>query len=106
MRVDVAVARKLALLACHLLTTDTDYRWSPATLTADKVRRLELLAGAPRHYELRGTFRDARAERSRARSLERAALETAEQAYRDLVRSRASASARSAADAAAAPGSD
>lgn len=102
----VAVARKLAVLAWHLLTKDTDYRWSPATLTADKVRRLELLAGAPRRFELRGTFRDARTERSRARSLERAALETAEQAYRELVGSRTRPIARPAADAAAAAGSD
>jgi hypothetical protein len=102
----VAVARKLAVLAWYLLTKDTDYLWSPATLTADKVRRLELLAGAPRRFELRGTFRDARAERSRARSLERAALETAEQAYRELVGSRTKPIARPAADAAAAARSD
>ena len=34
----VAVARKLAILAWHLLTDDVDYRWAPARLTADKIR--------------------------------------------------------------------
>jgi hypothetical protein len=42
----VAVARKLAVLAWHLLTHDTDYRWTPASLTAQKRRRIELKAGA------------------------------------------------------------
>jgi hypothetical protein len=42
----VAVARKLAVLAWHLLTHNTDYRWAPASLTAQKRRRVELKAGA------------------------------------------------------------
>jgi transposase len=44
----VAVARKLAVLAWHLLHSDTEYRWAPPTLTATKWRRVELQAGAPR----------------------------------------------------------
>ncbi len=43
----VAVARKLAVLAWHLLTHDVDYRWAPARLTATKIRAVELAAGAP-----------------------------------------------------------
>jgi len=43
----VAVARKLAVLAWHLLTHDADYRWQPASLAAQKRRRVELKAGAP-----------------------------------------------------------
>lgn len=42
----VAVARKLAVLAWHLLTHDTDYRWTPPSLAAQKRRRVELKAGA------------------------------------------------------------
>lgn len=88
------------MLAWHLLTKDEDYRWSPATLTADKVRRLELAAGAPRRFALRGTARGARAERANARIIERRALETAEAAYRALVAD------RQRSDAAAPLGSD
>src|SRR5579864_4867 len=44
----VAVARKLAVLAWHLLTHDTDYRWTPPSLAVQKRRQVELKAGAPR----------------------------------------------------------
>jgi hypothetical protein len=43
----VAVARKLAVLAWHLLHDETDHRWSRPSLLAKKVRGLELTAGAP-----------------------------------------------------------
>src|SRR5215472_525554 len=43
----VAVARKLAVLAGHLLSDDTDYRWASATLTTDKLRQVERKAGQP-----------------------------------------------------------
>jgi hypothetical protein len=38
----VAVARKLAVLAWHLLTDDVDYRWAPAVRSADTPVRLIL----------------------------------------------------------------
>lgn len=45
----VAVARKLAVLAWHLLPADEDYRFSPPRRTAEKSRRLELAAARPKH---------------------------------------------------------
>jgi hypothetical protein len=44
----VAVARKLAVLAWHLLTRGEDYAFARPALVARKVRALELRAGAPR----------------------------------------------------------
>ena len=43
----VAVARKLVVLCWHLLTKDQDYAFARPSLTRQKTRRLELLAGAP-----------------------------------------------------------
>lgn len=43
----VAVARKLLVLCWHLLTKDQDYAFGRPSLTRQKTRRLELLAGAP-----------------------------------------------------------
>jgi transposase len=44
----VAVARKLAVLAWHLLTRGEDYAFQRPSLVRRKIRRLELAAGAPR----------------------------------------------------------
>ncbi len=44
----VAVARKLAVLAWHLLTRGEDYAFARPSLVRAQVRRLELTAGAPR----------------------------------------------------------
>jgi transposase len=44
----VAVARKLAVLAWHLLTRGEDYAFARPGIVARKRRRLELAAGAPR----------------------------------------------------------
>jgi transposase len=44
----VAVARKLAIIAWHLLTRDESYAFMRPALYAEKVRRLELAAGARR----------------------------------------------------------
>ena len=43
----VAVARKLAVLAWHLLTRGEDYAFARPSLVRRKIRRLELTAGAP-----------------------------------------------------------
>jgi len=77
----VAVARKLAVLAWHLLTHETEYRWAPADLTEGKVRRVELAAGSP---DLRGRARgDGHAveRRRRTRAADRSRLERAETEY-------------------------
>jgi transposase len=84
----VAVARKLAILAWHLLTADVDYRWAPARRTAEKLRAVELAAGAPsRRGRVPGSG-DARERASRERQMERAVLAQAEAAYVTFVAAR------------------
>ncbi len=43
----VGVARKLLALCWHLLTNEEDYVFARPSLTRQKTRRLELLAGTP-----------------------------------------------------------
>jgi transposase len=45
----VAVARKLAVIAWHMLTRGEDYAFARPSLTREKLRRLELITGAERH---------------------------------------------------------
>jgi transposase len=42
----VAVARKLAVIAWHMLSRDEDYAFARPSLTRQKLRRLELMTGA------------------------------------------------------------
>src|SRR4051812_19220936 len=49
----VAVARKLALIAWHMLTRGEDYAFARPSLTREKLRRLELMTGAERHKRKR-----------------------------------------------------
>lgn len=84
----VAVARKLAVLAWHLLTDDVDYRWAPAVRSADKLRRLELLGGAPKRFDLRGRRDGVKARRAAELDREHAVLEQAEAAYVAFVAAR------------------
>jgi transposase len=74
----VAVARKLAVLAWHLLTHDTDYRWTPTGLTAKKYRDIALRAG----------HSDMPPLPPRNREHERRVLVQAEDAYRTMVLAR------------------
>ncbi len=84
----VAVARKLAVLAWHLLTDEVDYRWAPARLTATKIRAVELAAGAPsRRGRVPGSG-DARELAKLEREMERAVLAQAEAAYVAFVEAR------------------
>lgn len=81
----VAVARKLAALAWHLLTHDADYRWTPPSLVAQKRRRVELKAGAsPR----RGQRTKPQPDRPRTPAEERESLRQVEEAYRAFVAAR------------------
>lgn len=80
----VAVARKLAVIIWHLLSDRTEYRFVAPTRLADKRRRMELSAGAPRRHT-RSVTTLSRTERLQ---LERAELIAAERAYRKLVSER------------------
>jgi transposase len=80
----VATARKMTVLAWHLVTKDQDYAFAHPGLVAHKRRKLELTAGeAPR----RGNYRQPGAayNSKQQRSEEPAAAEQAERAYQVLV---------------------
>lgn len=81
----VAVARKLAVLAWHLLTHDADYRWKPASLAAQKRRRVELKAGAPSR---RGQQTQSGDRHALTPAEERESLRQVEEAYQAFVASR------------------
>src|SRR3954469_25877797 len=95
----IAAARKLACLFWVLLRRGQDYAFGQPSLTAKKLRRLELTAGAPRRQGSQGAWAAHRAmreaERNRARQ--------AEQAYAQTVRDRETAGAIKA-GASATPG--
>jgi transposase len=91
----VAVARKLAVIIWHLLPARTAYRFASPTRLADKRRRIELVAGAPRR---RSGVRLAMTKADRLRT-EHAALQEAERTYRAFVRERTGRTKRSAAAA-------
>jgi transposase len=80
----VATARKLAVLACHLLTKAEDYAWARPALLEAKLRKVELAAGQP---AARGRRRGrAHAYNSKeVRQRERAWLEQTEKAYARFV---------------------
>jgi transposase len=82
----VAVARKLTVLAWHLLSKQTDYHWAQPRLMADKMRRLELQAGYPRVQP--GTRTRSALTHALQREQERRLLAQAEEAYRTLVAAR------------------
>jgi transposase len=89
----VAIARKLAVLAWHLLRKDEDYRFSPPSRTTDKLRALELAAGRPKRLSRAGMRivgpGAAKARRRMERERERLVLVAAEAAYVEFVRARA-----------------
>jgi transposase len=79
----VAVARKLVVICWHLLTKDQDYAFARPSLTRQKTRRLELLAGAPRRPRRSGGPRLTPTPEQRAG--ERELQRQAELAYMRLV---------------------
>jgi transposase len=91
----VAVARKLAVLIWHLLSERNEYRFAAPTRLAEKRRRMELDAGAPRS----GSRFSSSVPRADRLQTERAALVEAERAYRELVRERSRREKRGAAAA-------
>ena len=77
----VATARKLACLFWQLLTKEEDYAYSQPSLTKKKLRRLELLAGAPKGEGGTAVWSTNKA----MRQAERALAEQAERAYERTV---------------------
>ncbi len=76
----VATARKIAILAWHLLTKDENYAWARPALLNAKIRKVELLAGQPAAKGRRAGRAHAYNDRT-IRERERAWLEQTEQAY-------------------------
>jgi hypothetical protein len=78
----VAVARKLVVIAWHMLRDEEDYAFARPSLTREKIRRLELLSGAPRQRGRAHPERVFAPRRQHDRERELAAQ--AETAYRRL----------------------
>ena len=78
----VACARKLACLFWCLLTREEDYAYAQPSLKAEKLRLLEVRAGAPTH---KGIHTGVFATRQRMRAAERQVAAQAEAAYRRTV---------------------
>lgn len=82
----VAVARKLAYIAWHLLSRGEDYAYARPSLTRQKLRQLELAGGAPRRH---GRREGAPVSVTTAQhELERQVARQAEVAYERLVADR------------------
>ena len=77
-----ATARKLAVLFWHLLTREQDYAFGRPAMTRNKIRRLELLAGAPPQ---KGRHGIAGGKSKAVFDAERELSRQAEAAYRRLV---------------------
>jgi transposase len=77
----VASARKLAVLFWHLLTKQEDYAYAQPSLTKKKLRRLELLAGAPKGKVKPGIWATNKAMRQAEQEL----AQQAERAYQRSV---------------------
>ena len=80
----VATARKLTVLAWHLVTKDQDYAFARPSLVSHKRRKLELVAGAPSR---RGNYRTPGAvyNDKQRRNEEKQIAEQAERAYQVFV---------------------
>jgi transposase len=82
----VATARKLAVLCWHLISKGEDYAFQRPSLTAKKLRALELRAGARSRRGRKGAARAAGAYSLReVRARENALAEQGELVYRHLV---------------------
>ena len=82
-RSPLATARKLTALCWHLIAKGEDYAFGRPSLTAQKLRALELRAGMPSRRGQRG--KAAAYSLKEVRRRERALQEQAEHAYRQLV---------------------
>lgn len=80
----VATARKMTVLAWHLITKDEDYAFARPGLVTHKRRKLELAAGAPSRRGNHGSPGAAYNDKQR-RNEEKAVVEQAERAYQVFV---------------------
>jgi transposase len=97
----VAVARKLAVLFWCLLSRGQDYAHQQPSLTAKKLRLLEIRAGAP---TLKGTNTGTWATRQKMRTAERELAQQAEASYKRTVSDWQAAAAKKKAGASVTPG--
>jgi transposase len=79
----VAVARKLAVIAWHMLSRGEDYAFARPSLTREKIRKLELATGAERRKGKRNPVRIFATREQH--QLDRELAAQAELAYRRLV---------------------
>ena len=79
----VATARKLAVLCWHMITRGEDYAFARPSLTAKKLRALELKAGMPSRRGQKGVAAAYSLKNVRAR--ETALAEQAERAYTQMI---------------------
>jgi transposase len=80
----VATARKMTVLAWHLVTKDQDYAFARPSLVSHKRRKLELAAGAPSHrgnHRIPGAVYNDKQRRNEEKEL----AEQAERAYQVFV---------------------
>jgi transposase len=77
-----AVSRKLVVLFWHLLTREQDYAFGRPAMTRNKIRKLELLAGAPPQ---KGRHGIAGGKSKKVFEAERELSRQAEAAYRRLI---------------------
>ena len=80
----VAVARKLLVIAWHMLNRDEEYAYTRPSLMREKIRRLELLTGTGPARGNRGATRIYASRRQRDLELE--LVRQAERAYARLVK--------------------
>jgi transposase len=78
----VAVARKLAVIAWHMLSRGEDYAFARPSLTREKLRRLELMTGAEHQKGKRIGFFATKEQHD----LDKQLAAQAELAYRRLVK--------------------
>jgi transposase len=79
----VATARKLAVLCWHMISRGEDYAFARPSLTAKKLRALELKAGTPSRRGRKGSAAAYSLREVRAR--EKRMAEQAERAYAQMV---------------------
>jgi transposase len=84
----VATARKLAILFWCMLTRGEDYAHRQPSLTKNKLRRLEITAGAPKYAK---TARGVWSSNVAIRQAERQLAEQAEASYKRIVTDRKAA---------------